>query len=45
FATDCPLSALRIFQGTGRRAVHPVQVLHEAYGLGGEGQGTRESRS
>ena len=32
-ATDCPLSALRIFQGTGRRPVHPVQVLHRAYGL------------
>lgn len=32
-ATDCPLSALRIFQGSGRRPVHPVQVLHRAYGL------------
>lgn len=32
-ATDCPLSALRIFQGTGRRAVHPVEVLQWAYGL------------
>ncbi|MBI3780218.1 MAG: 4Fe-4S dicluster domain-containing protein [candidate division NC10 bacterium] len=32
-ATDCPLSALRIFQGTGRRPVHPVQVLLQAYGL------------
>jgi Fe-S oxidoreductase len=32
-ATDCPLSALRILQGTGRRPVHPVQVLHDAYGL------------
>lgn len=31
-ATDCPLSALRIFQGTGRRAVHPVEVLQRAYG-------------
>jgi len=44
-ATDCPLSALRIFQGTGRRAVHPVQVLHEAYGLGGEGPGGSETSS
>lgn len=32
-ATDCPLSALRIFQGTGRRALHPVEVLLRAYGL------------
>ena len=32
-ATDCPLSALRIFQGTGRRPVHPVQVLQRAYGF------------
>jgi Fe-S oxidoreductase len=31
--TDCPLSALRILQGTGRRALHPVEVLHAAYGL------------
>lgn len=38
-ATDCPLSALRIYQGTGRRAVHPVQVLHMAYGLRGRGPG------
>jgi len=34
-ATDCPLSALRIFQGTGRRPFHPVQVLDGAYGLRG----------
>ncbi len=44
-ATDCPLSALRIFQGTGRRPVHPVQVLHHAYGLGQEGQGKSETSS
>lgn len=31
-ATDCPLSALRIYQGTGRRPLHPVQVLDRAYG-------------
>lgn len=31
-ATDCPLSALRIYQGTGRRSLHPVQVLDRAYG-------------
>jgi glycerol-3-phosphate dehydrogenase subunit C len=32
-ATDCPLSALRIEEGTGRKAVHPVVLLHRAYGL------------
>ncbi|MDD5543675.1 MAG: heterodisulfide reductase-related iron-sulfur binding cluster, partial [Acidobacteriia bacterium] len=32
-ATDCPLSALRITQGTGREAVHPVRLLAKAYGL------------
>jgi glycerol-3-phosphate dehydrogenase subunit C len=31
-ATDCPLAALRIFQGTGRRPVHPVQIVDRAYG-------------
>jgi len=33
-ATDCPLSALRIEERTGRRAVHPIVLLHRAYGLG-----------
>jgi Fe-S oxidoreductase len=32
-ATDCPLAALQITQGTGRRAQHPIQILAEAYGL------------
>ena len=32
-ATDCPLAALRIEEGTGRRAVHPVVLLRDAYGL------------
>jgi Fe-S oxidoreductase len=36
-ATDCPLSALRILEGTGRRAVHPVVLLRDAYGLGETG--------
>ena len=31
-ATDCPLSALRIEEGTGRKAVHPVVLLRHAYG-------------
>ncbi len=32
-ATDCPLSALRIQEETGRVAVHPVVLLQKAYGL------------
>jgi len=32
-ATDCPLSALRIKQGTGRDALHPVRIFAKAYGL------------
>jgi len=34
-ATDCPLAALRIQERTGREAVHPIVLLHEAYGFGG----------
>jgi Fe-S oxidoreductase len=33
-ATDCPLAALRIREGIGRNAVHPVVLMHHAYGLG-----------
>jgi len=32
-ATDCPLAALRIREGTGRVAVHPIVLLQRAYGL------------
>jgi len=32
-ATDCPLSALRIEERTGRVAVHPILLLRDAYGL------------
>jgi glycerol-3-phosphate dehydrogenase subunit C len=32
-ATDCPLAALQIAQGTGTTARHPIQVLADAYGL------------
>jgi glycerol-3-phosphate dehydrogenase subunit C len=35
-ATDCPLSALRIEEGTRRKAVHPIVLLRAAYGLGDE---------
>jgi Fe-S oxidoreductase len=34
-ATDCPLSALRIKERTGREAVHPIVLLRDAYGFGG----------
>ena len=33
-ATDCPLAALRIEEGLGRKAVHPVVLLRHAYGIG-----------
>jgi Fe-S oxidoreductase len=33
-ATDCPLAALQINQGTGRSAQHPIRILADAYGLG-----------
>jgi Fe-S oxidoreductase len=32
-ATDCPLAALQIKQGTGMTAQHPIQILADAYGL------------
>ncbi len=32
-ATDCPLAALQITQGTGRTAQHPIRILADAYGL------------
>jgi Fe-S oxidoreductase len=31
-STDCPLSALRIEEGTGRKAVHPILLFRRAYG-------------
>ena len=32
-ATDCPLSAIQIEQGTGKKALHPIILLARAYGL------------
>ncbi|MEK6683806.1 MAG: anaerobic glycerol-3-phosphate dehydrogenase subunit C [Nitrospirota bacterium] len=32
-ASDCPLSGLALTQSTGKTSIHPVQVLHTAYGL------------
>ncbi len=31
-ASDCPLAALRIEEGTGRKPVHPIVLLRHAYG-------------
>lgn len=33
-ATDCPLAALQIGQGTGTTPRHPIELLAEAYGEG-----------
>jgi Fe-S oxidoreductase len=35
-AGDCQLSNTAITEGTGRRPVHPLQVLARAYGLSEE---------
>ena len=32
-ATDCPLSALRVAEALGRPAVHPIVLMHRAYGF------------
>jgi len=32
-ATDCPLSAVQVQQGTGKKPVHPIVVMARAYGL------------
>jgi Fe-S oxidoreductase len=32
-ATDCPLAALQINQGTDATARHPIQILAQAYGM------------
>jgi len=30
---DCPLAGMQIEQGTGRKVLHPIQIVHMAYGL------------
>jgi Fe-S oxidoreductase len=32
-ASDCPLAALQIEQGTAKRVLHPIEVLRDAYGM------------
>jgi glycerol-3-phosphate dehydrogenase subunit C len=34
-ATDCPLAALRIEEGLGRKPLHPIVLLRHAYGIDG----------
>jgi glycerol-3-phosphate dehydrogenase subunit C len=34
-ATDCPLAAVQIEQGTGKRPIHPMEVLARAYDAAG----------
>ena len=31
--TDCPLSAVQVHQGTGKKPVHPIVVMARAYGI------------
>ena len=32
-ASDCPLAAIQIRQGTGRAVKHPIEIVRDAYGL------------
>jgi Fe-S oxidoreductase len=36
FASDCALAGVQIHQGTGRKALHPIEVVRDAYGLPAE---------
>ena len=31
--SDCLLAGLQITQGTGRKVLHPIEIIHKAYGL------------
>lgn len=42
--TDCPLSAMQIEYGTGKKPVHPVEVLQRAYGFNGN-EGTQQTEA
>ena len=33
YVSDCPLSSNHVLHGTGRRPIHPMQVLKTAYGI------------
>ena len=32
-ASDCPLSAIQVQQATGKKPIHPIEVMARAYGL------------
>jgi Fe-S oxidoreductase len=32
-ASDCPLSAIQVQQATGKKPIHPIEILARAYGL------------
>ena len=32
-ASDCPLSGIALTQSTGKKSVHPIQIIQKAYGL------------
>ncbi|MBI3609597.1 MAG: anaerobic glycerol-3-phosphate dehydrogenase subunit C [Nitrospirae bacterium] len=32
-ASDCPLSGMALTQSTGKKSVHPIQIIQKAYGL------------
>ena len=34
YVTDCPLSALRITHETGKRSIHPIELIAESLGIG-----------
>ena len=36
YATDCPLSGLRIEEGLHRKPLHPIVLLRHAYGIAAE---------
>jgi Fe-S oxidoreductase len=31
--SDCPLASIQIQDGTGKKPLHPMQVMEQAYGL------------
>ena len=33
FSTDCSMSALQIQEASGRKPIHPITLLREAYGM------------
>ncbi|MGH9831134.1 MAG: Fe-S oxidoreductase, partial [Blastocatellia bacterium] len=42
--SDCPLAGMQIENGTGRKVLHPIQVVHMAYGLDGDSGSAKPGR-